>query len=248
MKLQTTLFCSLAAAALAMVSVAGAQTVILEDDFESYSDNTAVLAAAHWDGMTNAELSTEEAASGTNSIKIPLNPAGSLLGGHTPVLPSEISETDPLVVSYAYFDADATAGGPLRTGLSYGHFTGGTWGAGTFDNFFALGIHSPDSTTHYTGRVVDGGAGWSVFNEVGSEIPRATGWREMSMVIRPDNIEFYVDGQLGATDNYDAVTEFNSMRLGQFAGTSNTIDVYMDDLKIQIGLDPVASVTDWHLN
>lgn len=225
------------------MSPVSAQTVIFEDDFESYSNNADVLATAEWAAFNgNAALSSAESNSGDNSIFSPAATSGSLVGGHTPVPGGDVDDDTPLIVTFYYFDADETAGGPLRTGLSYGHWSGGTWGAGAFDNFFAIGVHSPDSTTAYGGRVVNGGSGWSVLT-----VDREDGWREMQIVIRETEVDFYVDGTLGATDDYDPVAEWNSMRLGLFAGADNTVDVYFDDFSVVLGA-PATNVDQWHLH
>ncbi len=245
------LICAAVAGSFAFVGTASAN-VIFADDFEAYNDNADVIATAEWTEFTlDAELVTdEEAFSGTNAIKEP-ETAGSLLGGHTPVFAADIDADTPLVVTFAYFDSDEEVGSEgigLRTGLSYGSYTGGSFASGDLINFFAMGVHHPDDQWHYAGRVVFGGSGWTVFDGEGdtAEIPRATGWHEMQVRIYPDEVEFYVDGILGATDTYTEVTEWNSMRLGAFAGTAQSLDIYFDDISVVLGLDEV-SVDDWHM-
>ncbi len=247
-------FAALVAAGLvAAAAPAAAQTVIFEDDFEAYNDNADVTATDEWEAFTaDAELVTdEEAFSGTNAIKEPTT-SGSLTGGHDPVDPADITADTHLVVSFMYFDADADTGGAgigLRSGLSYGSYENGSFGDGDLNNFLAIGVNHHDvGDETYGGRVVFGGDGWTAFDGEGdtAEILRETGWREMQIRITPDDVSFYVDGVLAATDTYGAVPAWDSMRLGAFAGTAQSLDIYFDDFSVVLEEEEV-SVEDWHM-
>ncbi len=242
-----------AAGALAAAGTAGAQTVIFEDDFEAYNESADVIATAEWTEFTlDAELVTdEEAFSGTNAIKEPQT-AGSLIGGHAPVDAADVTVEAPLVVTVMYFDADAETGGAgigLRSGLTYGSYEEGTFAGGDLNNFFAIGVNHHDVGDEiYGGRVVFGGDGWTAFDGENdtTEILRETGWRELQLRIYPDLVEFYVDGVLGASDTYSAVPAWDSMRVGAFAGTAQSLDIYFDDISVVLEDDEVG-VEDWHM-
>ncbi len=239
------------AGAFALAGTAAAwtpQTVIFEDDFEAYDASADVTDTDQWAAFTaGIGLATDgEAVSGTNAIQKDELTTSSLTGGHTPVDPADITEDTPLVISFMYYDADHTRAletvpdvglRGLRMGLSYGHFDGGTWGSGDWDNFLALGVYHADSHTHYVCRVVSGGSGWTAMDGTGdtTAIPRKTGWRKMEIRIYPAEVEFYVDGILGFTDTYDPVAEWNSMRLGSFTAGADLLEGYFDDFRVALG-------------
>lgn len=142
MKVQTTLFCSLAAAALAMVSVAGAQTILLEDDFESYSAAAELGTSGPWNTPAGTwALSTDQAVSGTQSLyEAAGDSTTQVTAGITAVEQATLSPTNALIATYHVFP---TSGGTIhRSGLNVASYQTGGWGGGDLEELLAWGFFS----------------------------------------------------------------------------------------------------------
>lgn len=259
MKLQTTLFCSLAAAALAMVSVAGAQTVILEEDFEGVADVAGILAKPMWNASdTGVEISTEQALNGSQSLRhdgvqtgfIRANFGQGYVAEDEGVGNGAILATGWLYMVDTSLMADST--------MTLAGWSGDEWGDGDLQEFAVIGTYGvgPAVATHYATRVPFGGANWEgipsdpVQAEAAEKIEGE--WVQMAAFIESSEVSFYVNGNLIRNDNV-ASTAWDSFRIGSNAGNAPAAlpgsVVYWDDIQVVQGASaPVpTNVNDWHL-
>lgn len=242
----------LIAAAFAAASPLSAQTVLLDEDFESYANTAAVVSVAPpdppttpWTTVGALELSTAQSVSGTQSMLQPASSTGTMNGGFTGVANDLLNDVENLVVTFHLFETDS-ATTPCREGLSFGSYGGGTWGVGTLNNFFSVGTYTSSSVANYGIRVVNGGSNWQA-----TTFARKNGWTEITLTIDGSTVMPSFDGVdgLATADTYSLnapTDEWNSVRFGSFVGVATGAqDMYYDDLSVVF--NGGSNVNDWHM-
>lgn len=249
-----------AALALGLASAASAQqTVLFEDDFESYSDLAGVLAAAKWtssEGTPGIATDQNVTPSGSKSLSEPnsgnpvTGPRHRLFGEFAPVEHSTLSASNPLKVT-VYLRTNLV-GASYRSGLSLTGTSvpatafGGT--DGTLDQLLALAPYHSTSTTHFSRRVAFGADNWQPTQI--SLTGAADTWHKLTIEITDASITFNVNDSAtpSVVNAFTAPGKWQFIRLGEMAGGSgNTADIWYDDIKVTLGPDPVSNVDDWHL-
>lgn len=237
------------AATLALASAANAQTVF-SDNFDSYVDQAAFNVV--WGvGLTGggAILSTEQAFSGSQSIKQDLTAKAS---GHD-ITPVSGSDATPLVWSFRFYDS--TQANNLRQFATIRDNTPSLAqlvAMGAYNDtsltknlFTGTSVTAADLNTYYACRVAFApGPNWFILNTEG--VPtRSTGWHELMAVFGDTTVDLYVDGVIGMADvkyaaEAGAIT-FDRVTVGSGLSSANGVGYY-DDVNVAIVPEPSTLV------
>ncbi|HOX03391.1 MAG TPA: PEP-CTERM sorting domain-containing protein [Candidatus Paceibacterota bacterium] len=233
------------AAAIALAITANAQ-VVFYDDFESYTDQAAFSAA--WNvGVAGggAILSTEQAASGAQSIKQDLTNKAS----GKDFTPTSGSDAQPLEWSFMFYDSTQEANlrqfatirdnsPALAQLVAVGAYNDTTL---TKNLFTGASVTAADLNTYYACRVAFApGPNWFILNTEG--VPtRSTGWHEIKAVFGDTTADFYVDGILGMADipyaaSAGAIT-FDRVTVGSGLSSANGVGYY-DNVTVALVPEP----------
>ena len=189
--------------------------ILLQDNFDSYADQAAFVAAWPASGSgttsngTSGTLDTAQAFSVPNSINYPTTAGERNNHSFTDTLATTGAEIE---WSFRFFDSNGTAS-------AYRQYSeiidGGASGSG---QLIAMGLNNNIVSSNYMARVLgsDVGSGVSAFGKLdGAGVPtRSTGWHELKAVIKgpaSSSVDFYVDGVFSknvpvlSTRSYDAV-------------------------------------------
>lgn len=214
-------------------SMATAQTIVFQDNFDSYASNAALTAA--YDANTlNPGLydgPTTEPIRGVKSVADHHNTAN-VLNNHFPAVNTK---NDTLWVTYWFYDPAGSGPGATgsaslngRAGLSLGAYAGGVWGSGALENYVFIGAYHGTSTSHYATRVVSGGTAWAA-----TTAPRSVGWQKFTMELRNGKINFYHNDVLVGTSPYtEPASGWNCFRLGSPAGATY-LNAHYDDIEVK---------------
>lgn len=233
---------------LGLLASAAHAGVIFSDDFE-YDSQAAFEAVWPKDpAMTPADLSTEQAHSGSKSIKT-TNAASNQntnyrnLGGD--LVPTD---TAPIVATFWLYDVP----GATRQFNSLRNYAGAGYKDGSVNQIYAAGIYNSvtaagevyDATT-YKARVAFGaGGGWINLNAPGAPT-RSEGWHKFTIVVKDATIDFWVDGFLGRSWTRGDKTALDSVALGSslssLSGTPATAKAaYTDDFSVSVVPEPAS--------
>jgi hypothetical protein len=256
-------------------------TVIVNDTFDTYADQAAFEAAwPRWEGgagipagapstlLPSGTLSTEQAKSPTQSIRIQADPAAV-----PPVFnASENSQRNQFtlpqttglpaadnVIKFSFDFYDVLTGGangnPFRQSASM-QMAAGTGNAQTI----AMGLHnnliaSQDGGNFYMARIVGftptflpptgatpnpapTAGAFFKLNDVGAPA-RSQGWHNLAVTIDDLNFKFYVDGVLSKTiANTFTPREYDALRIGSGFSSANSI-AYYDNVTVELNPAPI---------
>ena len=226
---KSTLPYALAGASLLLCAGWAHATIFLNENFDSYADQTAFQAV--WTpNTTTATLSSEQFVSASNSVKglttatRSLRTVGEigLMNGSTDIVKFRLNFYDSAGTASAYRQYaeldDTTA--PSASGQLY-----------------ALGLNNNLASTNYMARILggDGGSGVSAFfalNDPGAP-GRSTGWHSLEADISDNDVKYYVDGILSKTVNISTLTDrsLDTVKLG--SNLSSTQVAYFDDVYVE---------------
>jgi hypothetical protein len=231
---------------VALASTAFA-TVIFQDNFESYTDQTSFEAAWPRIGTTNPTVwTTEQANSATHSIKA-LTAANST-GGNYHNLGAQYTPTDEQPVTAEWWMYYVEGG--TRHYNEIRSYTGGTYGSGTLNQLIAMGWNNNTDAngevlqgTKFQARVTAGGyftAGtWFNLNEPNCPT-RSAGWHKFTAVMTTHSLNVYVDNVLGRSLTGTGTNPaYDDVVLGSRI-TSAGIASYTDDFLVSQVPEPAA--------
>jgi hypothetical protein len=253
--------------ALGIGAPRAAAQVLVNDTFDTYADQNAFQAVWVPIGTvapTSAVLSTEQAVSGTQSIKVEATATtGQERNRLTFAETGGVTTTNRIVFSFDFFDSNSAAA-PYR---QFSNLQDTTAPSGT-NQLVALGLNNNQSSTNsggnfYMARILgydpsvadpDGGPteqgtlGAGAFfklNDFGVGL-RSTGWHTLKVLISTDDgastdYEFYVDNVLAErvsnVGTAASIRSYDNIALG--SGLSNASNAaYFDNMHLEI--QPVA--------
>ena len=226
---------------LAAASMASAATII-QDDFESYTDQASFEAA--WPAVTASSdpnkgsgiWSSAQSYSPTHSVYYPKTPTTK--NNYKNFAETEATDAQPLEWSFRFYDS------VIALNRTYGQLYDN---APALNQLVAMGVYNTApgaSTTYYSARVafLAGGTapGWFLLDGPGATT-RSVGWHELKAVFASTTVDFYVDGVLSKADvPYVGSTavSFDQVRLN--SGLTSSNESYMDDVLIQTVPEPAA--------
>jgi hypothetical protein len=215
-------------ASVLCASTAGA-TVFLNDNFDSYANQTAFQAA--WTPVTvAATLSLDQSVSPSQSVLAGPSSQRSLrtigeIGNLT-------GSSDVIDFSFNFYDSNGS--GPAYR--EYAELDDSTAPSGS-GQLFAMGLNNNLISTYYMARILggDGGAGSGAFFKLdGVGAPtRTTGWHTLEARISDNQVDYYVDSILSKTVNISTVTDrsLDTVKLG--SGISSASAAYFDDVYVE---------------
>lgn len=233
---------------LAAASMASAATII-QDDFESYTDQASFEAV--WPTVTAPTpdpnngpgiWSTDQSYSPTHSVYFPKTPKK--YNNYRNFSETAGTDAQPLEWSFRFYDS------VIAANRNYGQLYDNVDPNGTaaLSQLIAMGVYNTapaQSNTYYSARVafLAGGTapGWFLLNDLGAAT-RTVGWHELKAVIKTSTIDFYVDGILSKANvpyrQGTTVLSFDQVRLNSGLTSSNI--AYVDDVLIQTTPEPAA--------
>jgi len=229
-------------------TISAAPTILFEDDFESYANNTELLAESKFDALNGiAGISAEQNNTEDGNQSIKEDVAGSLTGNFPAYTPTDEA---PLVIEVSFFESESSFSGSPRTrsGLTVAAYPSGVYGVEAFDNIINFGPYS-SANISYDYRVIAPATDW-VTTSSNPDALRQSGWRRLKIEIKASEVTFYVDDEPIATrDVTNPPGGWNTFRLGAFAGAPG-VDLFYDDLIIYIPGEEdengePTSVTTW---
>lgn len=224
-----------AACALLLLSAGAASAAsLLDDNFDSYADQAAFVAAWPIVTGTGGTLSGSQSVSSPNSINFPTT---AQRNGRTI---AETGNPDSLLnlitFSFDFYDSN-NAAAPYRqyANLQDGAVTGS-------GQLVSMGLNNnltsaADGGNYYMARIlgIDGGTGASAYfklNDAGAPL-RATGWHNLRVDISNIDFRFYVDGILSQTiANSVNLRSYDHVRLG--SGVSSLNEAFFDNFSVSV--------------
>lgn len=222
-----------AVAALVTVVTAWATPVVLVDDNFEYSSQAAFEAAWPNTGTAAAVLSTEQAKSGTHSVKA----TTAAMRSGKPFTPTTPSNAEPVVFSVSYYDSKGSA-------AAYRQYATLLDDAGSGNGqLISLGLNNNLSSSSYMARIVGYNAG-AFFKLDGTGVPtRSTGWHTLQAVVSEVDIKISVDGVLSKTIDISNKTTFPNRSYDQVRVGSNYTSgavAYFDDVYVAKTPEPAT--------
>lgn len=199
--------------------------VFLNENFDSYADQAAYVAA--WPVNTTANLlSTEQAVSLSQSVK------GLTTASRTARNVGEIgflnASTDIITFRFDFYDVSGTA-----TYRQYAELDDGLVPSGS-GQIFGMGLNNNIASSFYMARIqgFDGGSGVNLFFKLdGVGAPtRTIGWHTLEARITDNSVDYFVDSILSRTVNISAVTDrsLDTVKIG--SNLSSTQVAYYDNI------------------
>ncbi|MGQ9580310.1 MAG: PEP-CTERM sorting domain-containing protein [Armatimonadota bacterium] len=217
------------AAVVLAIGPASAQ-VILFEDWETGTDGWTDVGNGPFATLDNTQNTTP---GGTWSLKT----ANNATTNYTNAKDYSWATESPKrwVVTWNFMHQSTTT----REYLQIRSFRGGG-GSGTLQQLISLGVYnaSPANQNMYNFRVAVGSVNWD-----NTTIRRqANVWHSMKVEQFLDGtINFWIDGQLGATATTTAVYGITQIRVGS-ALTNNNAGAWFDDIKVEIVPEPGSLV------
>jgi hypothetical protein len=217
-----------------------AQTILLQDNFDAYTDQASFNAT--WPaggGFTSGTLNTAQANSAPNSV---LN-SGTVTMRNDRALSAPYMPTpgNPLQFQFSFFDSNGTAAAYRQVST----IVSGT--ANLSGQLISLGMNNNiTGQTLYSARVLgfDGGTGANNFFQLAGTPTRSTGWHTLEALIGTDgttnSIDFFVDGvhsSIVATGF--TLRAYDTVRVG--SGLTATQPAAFDDVLVQVPAVPEPS-------
>lgn len=224
----------------ALVASSASATIIMQDNFDSYADQAAFLAA--WPSTTapnNLELSTANFHSAGQSIFS----NGNLARRSTRTFAAQNgTASNPLVAEFWMNVPEISSN--ARQYSEVRSYANDACLSGALEDLFAIGIYNtaPATPGFFQGRAAFSGVatagGW--FN---LSVPRTAGWHRFSMeFVGGDTLNYYVDGTLGATvtDTSGGIFSLDCFVLGSGVSSNPTApqSVYFDDVNVEVTPEP----------
>lgn len=242
-----------AAAGIIVMTAAAQAGTVVNDDFQSYANQSAFDAA--WAPIgTVAPLSGVftntggGAAGSSNWISVPTTGTNGqyrnrITFGET----NNPSATNAIAFSFDYFDSNS-ATSPYRTFANLQDTTAPSGGG----QLVSMGLNnnvtsSADGGNYYMARILshDGGTGSGGYFKLNGMMPdgttaidpsnpaplRATGWHNLKVVITPTQYKFYVDSVLSAVETNDVtLRSYDNITIG--SALSSTANGGFDNVKL----------------
>ncbi len=214
--------------------------ILIQDDFESYADQAAFLAA--WPPVTTAvmELTTANANSPTHSVFS----NGDLARRHYRNFGAEITPSDAEPLWAEFWMTVPEANNNARQYCEIRAYHDGGYGQGALDELYAIGLYNgiANPGNNFQARVAFGGPNWINLDLPGAPT-RTPGWHKFGIEVRGAGvINFYVDGILSGTATDTSPNALDDFILGSGL-TSNPAapqSSYYDDILVQVVPEPAA--------
>jgi hypothetical protein len=215
--------------ATALVASSASATVFLNDNFDSYANQTAFNAA--WTPVTTAA---------TLSLDQSVSPSQSVLAGTAAQrslrtfgeIGSLSGSSDVVDFSFNFYDSSGSAAAYRE----FAELDDSTTPLGS-GQLFAMGLNNNLVSTFYMARILgyDPGTGSGAFFKLdGAGAPtRTTGWHKLEARIGDNQVDYYVDNILSKTVNISTVTDrsFDTVKVG--SGISSANAAYFDDVYVE---------------
>lgn len=224
----------LAGAVLPALFLSGAEAaIVLADNFDSYADQTAFLAAWPAQVGSGGTLSTATFTSAPNAVSFPLTAQRNGRLFPEAGVPSSLNV---VAFSFDFHDSDSTAA-PYRQSASL------IDGAGTASGqLISLGLNnnllaSAQGGNFYMARILGytppGQAAGDFFKlNDNPALLRSTGWHRLGVEVSDTEFRFYVDGSLAKTvANSVTLRSYDLVRLG--SGLSSTNGIFIDNVLVE---------------
>src|SRR5882762_1867966 len=208
----------------------GQGAVFLDENFDSYADQTAFQAAWPINGTASTVLNNEQFVSLSQSAK------GLTTATRNARSVGEVgflnASADIVIFRLNFYDSAGSASAYRQ----YAELddTAAPSGSG---QLYALGLNNNIVSTKYMARILgaDGGAGAGAFfklDDVGSP-DRSTGWHSLEADISDNDVKYFVDGILSKTVNISALTDrsLDTVKIG--SNLSATQVAYFDDVHVE---------------
>ena len=211
----------------------------MQDNFDSYADQAAFIAA--WPSATTAQLQLSTANFQSPGQSIFSN--GDLARRSTRTFAAQNgTASNPLVAEF-WMDVPTTNSN-ARQYSEVRSYASDTCLVGALEDLFAIGIFNaaPATPGFFQGRAAFSGVattgGW--FNLT---VPRTAGWHRFTMeFVGANTVNYYVDGVLGASvvDTSGGIFSLDCFALGSGVSSNPTApqNAYYDDVKIEVTPEP----------
>jgi hypothetical protein len=219
-----------------MTLSAGAQTILLNDNFDAYANQSAFLAAWPAVGATpSGTLVSTQSVSGANSIHY----STVAQRNEKVIAETGVPTVNPIRFSVDFFDSNGAAN-PYRQYVNLQDGSGPT-GSG---QLISLGLNNnllaaDGGGNFYMARVLgfNGGAYFKLNDD--PALVRTTGWHNLAVEITDTQFKFFVDGFLAeVVPNSYTLRSYETVRLG--SGLSSTQVAWFDNVRIEIIPEPSA--------
>jgi hypothetical protein len=225
---------ALAACLCGLTSTSVGQTILLNDNFDTYLNQEAFLAS--WPAVgtvASGTLVSTQSVSGANAI----NYAITAQRNEKTFTETGIPTGNAIRFSFDFYDSDAAAS-PYR---QYANLQDGAGPTGS-GQLISLGLNNnltsaADGGNFYMARILGYNAsGYFKLND-NPELVRTTGWHNLAVEITDTEFRFFVDGFLAETvANTFTLRSYELVRLG--SGLSSTREAFIDNVRIEIIPEP----------
>lgn len=235
-----------AALVLGMLTVSSqmlkAETVVLLEDFESYSNNSQMTAV--WNLLPIGTFNNLDTTVGNNGNSLRMNsPDINGLGRlirNLPGGPITADATTNIVMSVDMLLDDLGAPGwnGARHFCEIRSYANGAYNDGALQELVALGVFNsttnPFSTLFYQGRLAfTSGVNWQTLNGEAGAVGRSIGWHNLKVVISVSDAKFYVDDVLSHVTAAPPTLTYDSAVLGgNLSAAGHT--AWFDNFKVSL--------------
>lgn len=223
-------------------------TILLEDNFDSYADQTAFQ--NNWTTVgasLTGTLSTTQALSVPNSINYTAATSTATAQRNERFFtesgfPTSAQLNNVIRLSFDFYDSD----GPANPYRQYVNLQDGASPASN-GQLVSLGLNNnlvatADGGNFYMARILgfNGGAYFKLNDN--PALLRSTGWHNLAVEISDLDFKFFVDGQLAETvlQGILPLRSYELVRLG--SGFSSTREAYFDNVRIETVPEPSSMV------
>ena len=238
---------SLLSVALVFALATAAQAMLF-DNFDSYANDTELL--AEWTTTVGAglTLNTSEWVSSPHSVVNPGTDGASIRHGMDAIAASQLN------FSFDFYDYDA--GYARDVGMLYAK-AGNDWAGATLQ-IMAIGKYNNILTNHYFARMAFG-TGTAVYGDgataqvsgwigLAGGPNRSIGWHSAQILGEPDPVyagmvkySFFIDGQLGGTISNAAELDYSYVVLGSGLSTSPS-GIAFDNVSAMVVPEPSSLI------
>ena len=229
---------------LAIVSQASA-FVILEDNFDSYTDQASFEAGWAPIGATaSGTLNPDRFVSPSNSINFATTAQRNQILFDETGTPGTSDSEFIIRFSLDFYDTDAAAA-PYRMH----HNLQDSTAPGSFGQLIALGLNNNRSATDdggnfYMARILGYNGTGSAFFKLNDDslLLRSTGWHNLAVEISAEAFRFFVDGSLAKTVPQDPLLlrSYDVVRIG--SGLSSGQASSVDNVKVEFVPEPSSAL------
>jgi hypothetical protein len=215
---------------LSFAPLASATVTLINDDFQSYGDDTAL--GAVWPIGVGTTATTYLDLDPTDALNQVVHQEDSSVGSgrrDQSFAPTTLQSWQEIVWQFDFYDFAGNTTGPRQ----YGQILAGSGG---LSELIAMGQYNA-ATNHdnnkYQARVAFGGPNWFNLNT-----DRSVGWHTFKAVINPTTVDFYVDGVLDTAGVPQGGTDWYQARIG--SGLSATADALFDNYSVVVSPEPAS--------